>query len=130
MSSLFSVSLNVVGDSIDFDACAAATGLSPTETWTASTPMAGVPRMSWSVGFKKRPFESMDEAVSSVLALVHGTETRLISFVSAHHLRLSMTCNITIIEARPLYDLSTDTMAKLAALKADFLLDIFDQSAA
>jgi hypothetical protein len=128
MSSTFSVSLSIQGDHIDFDHCTRAIGLPPSRTWVAKIPLAGVPQRSWSIGFEKRPFDSMNDAILCCLGLVEGFEQRLVSYVASERLSVIMACNIRIIGSRPLYDLSPTSMTRLAGLNAELLLDIFDLS--
>jgi hypothetical protein len=50
------------------------------------------------------------------------------SFAREHNLSITLVCNVTIFDDRPVYELKPDTMEKLAWFGAEFGLDIFDYS--
>jgi hypothetical protein len=54
MSTLFTVSVAISGDTIDFDHCSQSIGLAPTSTWTQKLPLPTLPKMSWSIGLPRR----------------------------------------------------------------------------
>ena len=70
MSAKLSVHVNLSGRQTDVDRCSDAIDLVPTTTWKRKVPVEPIPEASWSVGFEKQPFESVDEAVDAALKLV------------------------------------------------------------
>lgn len=126
MTCEISASLNLDGKTFDFDECSAAVGLAATSTWTRKLEHEAIPEAAWSLGFDKRPYDSVDVAVSAVLEQVEGREAKLLGYAGTHALDISLSCNVFIYEDRPLYSLSPATMKRLSELNAEFCLDIYD----
>lgn len=107
-------------------------GLEPTGLWTQRIPSLqanpNLKNASWFFGFEKRPLYSTDEAVQLVLETIWPKRERLLSYLSTHDATTVMTCSVTILVDRPVYELSAGTMGKLHELRCEFLLDIFDYS--
>ena len=140
MSSTLSVHLCLGGFIPDFATCSDALGLEPTSTWTKRRDVERLPRDSepsrvqplpqhqWRIGFKKREFESVDDAVAAMLQMVRGHEDRILRYSKDNQLHLVVSCTVTVYEDRPIYGLEAPRIRALAKLGAGFDLDIFDYS--
>jgi len=72
---------------------------------------------------------SVDDAVSALLNILGGAVSQTLgNYLAEHMLDLSIICNVTIYDDRPVYELSRKTIKELANLDAEFIMDIFDYS--
>jgi hypothetical protein len=105
-----------------------AVGLEPTKVWHATHPtVISDSRMStvnWIVGREKLAIYSTDEAVRTLLEVVWPHREAILQYLRTSNTSASLTCYVTIWEDRPVYDLSADTMSRLAVLDCEFGMDI------
>jgi len=128
MSSNISAHLVVSSDDLDFAACTAAVGIEPTKTWTGKIDSPLVSKKQWSIGFNRRQFDGVDEALDALLDMTAGHEGRFREFAESSGCRLSVVCAVTIWKDRPVYEITQAQIRWLAGMGARFLLDIFDYS--
>ena len=118
----------------DFDPaiCTTALGMEPSQVWRQTNKyilgQTRLPNICWSVGFTKRPLYSVSEAVDEVLDVIWSKRESIKQFSISEEFQVSIVCNVTIEDDRPVYDLSLKTIQCLAELGCDFCLDIFDYS--
>lgn len=128
LTTYFSIS----GWDLDPESCTSALGLKPSEVWRQKhkhlLDHKDLPSVSWSLGEKNQREFSVSKAVEAVLDLVWPARERVIRFVSGKNFIVGVTCSVTIYEDRPIYDLSKETISRLAVLDCEFCLDIFDYS--
>lgn len=71
---------------------------------------------------------SINDALKEVLLEIIPQKNQLNEFVQTNQLEVSLICNVTIREDRPLYQLESDVIQMLSSINAEFLMDIFDYS--
>ncbi len=71
---------------------------------------------------------SISEAISILLCELLSNKERLNAYVNAYGLEVSVICNVTITEDRPVYQIEKDVVNTLSSIGAEFLMDIFDYS--
>jgi hypothetical protein len=124
--------LVLAGDEFDSDACTATVGLTPTSVWKQEREdlrtYPGLDNMNWCFGFEKVRSHSVDEVVCGTLDSISTAKDRIVSFARAQKLSLTISCRVTIEVDRPVYDLPSNTVQRLADLGAGFSLDIYDYS--
>lgn len=120
----------------DFDPHSVTTilGVEPTEVWRQERQellsRRDLPTVCWKLGFKKQPFMSIDDAVGRVLGDIWPLRQRVLQWSEANSSQVGIECSVSIFEDRPVYELSAITIARLAELRCEFLLDIFDYTEA
>lgn len=127
-----SASLTLSGKRFDFDECTRSIGLRPVAVWHPPSKSLNksldLPDAAWSCGFEKSPLYSVDDALRELLSTVWPKRIPIKECAEEKGLQISVDCNITIHEDRPIYELSPETMSKLVWFGADFGMDIFDYS--
>jgi hypothetical protein len=84
--------------------------------------------LSWLIRKSGRPFYSTDEAVNEILDAIWPARKAIREFAKLNAVDVGINCNVTIYEDRPAYELSTNTIDRLAQIGCGFGLDIFDYS--
>jgi hypothetical protein len=127
---LISTYLNVAGYDWDPATCTAALGMEPFRVWYQPQHLIQEDRrrIAWSIGFKRRPFDCIDDAVLKLFETVWPAREQLKAFVQQNAYELSFACNVTIWRERPEYTLGPNSLQMLAWFNAPFTLDIFDHS--
>ena len=117
------------GENLDPDLCTETLGIKPDKVWTQPAITAGTqpPRREWNIGFRRHEHNDIGEAIELVLARVWDKRDLLASLVAEKGYRVTVACNVTLWKDRPLYELTENTIQRLAALGASFGLDIFPQ---
>jgi len=119
----------ISGNGFNTDECTRAIGREPTEI---GHPKEGerpeINDTEWIIDTGKLKLYSVDEVVSSLMEDVWPHRERIETFLKQTALKGSFCCFVTIFEERPLYELSEETMRKMAALGCDFSMDIYDYS--
>lgn len=121
---------NVSGLDWDPQECTDATNLQATKVWNQPERLVsgGKRRSEWSVGFRRRDFDNVNDAIAEVLNLVWDRRTDLKEFADQRGYSLSVTCHVTIWKERPEFSLSAEVIRRLAWFGCEFLMDIFDYS--
>ncbi|MGC1274229.1 MAG: DUF4279 domain-containing protein [Planctomycetaceae bacterium] len=117
----------------DFDPATVtgALGLDPDTIWHKREGLkyrTDIPSIVWSIGFTKQPFYSTSDALEELFLKIWPARVRIRDFLAESGLEGLFTCNITISEDRPLYELTPSVIEKLAFFGCEFLMDIFDYS--
>jgi len=122
----------LAGDDFDTDACDRAIGFAATEVWRQTRAELRdnphLENMNWSYGVKYVASFSTNDVIAGVVAEVWPRRTAILEFAKSNELTTSLCCNVIVHEARPVYELSPETMGRLSGLKAEFLLDVVDYS--
>ncbi len=71
---------------------------------------------------------SISDALKEVLLEILPLKDQLNEYVQANQLEVSLICNVTIQEDRPLYQIESEVIQMLSSINAEFLMDIFDYS--
>jgi hypothetical protein len=126
------VAFVIAGRDIDPDDVTRTVGLEPSRLWHATNKtVLNDPRMStvnWIVERCKVTFYEVDEAVRQVLDIVWPHREGILRYQLGSKASASLMCSVTIREDRPVYALSAETMSRLATLRCEFSLDIYDYS--
>lgn len=126
------VSLVISGARFDTDECSDQVGLHSTRTWKPRRRLVkqGVlaDAQEWHFGIRNQIHASIDDSLSKLFEIVFPHREAVIRYVRYRGLEISLVCNVTIHKERALLQLSRENLAKLVALEADFLLDVFDYS--
>ena len=122
----------VLGDDrFDPTLCTNAFSLTPTKVLIKGEsrpyPRPPVPKSEWRLEIERHTLD-LNEAVAALLDVLWPRRERILDYISSHGLKTDITCNIRILSERPFYCLNRDTIEKLAFLRAEFGLDIFDFS--
>ncbi len=125
MSSKISTSIAILGEDLDFAECSAAIGLKPTMEFVRKFDSMVVPKHQWILKCEKQIFESTDDALKELFRKLSGVENRILAYARQHDYRIKISCNVTIREDRPVYELKMETVQKIAQLGASFGMDIF-----
>lgn len=120
--------LTLSGDNLDVEECTKVLGLQPTAVGRAKVRVPGAGGAWWAFGFEKREHYSTDDAVKELLVVIGPHKSAILNFVASHDVRLSLVCNVTITDERPVYELTKEVLAELASWGSDFIMDIFDYS--
>ncbi len=127
---LITSAFGIWGDELDPAECTLATGLTPTELEIKGQPRPGgrppVPVTNWGITLEKRRLYSLDKALSELLDLLWPQREKMLEFIASHSVSAIFSANVTIYQDRPEYNLSPDTLQRLAYFKVEFCLDIFD----
>jgi hypothetical protein len=125
-----SVFLTLAGRDFDPDECTRAIGVAPTEVWTQRRDQlrarADLDNVVWSVGIDEASHDSVSDAVDAVLDLIWPRRDAIVRHAEQRGLRIAMSCTVRIHADAPEYSLSARTIQRLAELKAELVLDIFD----
>jgi len=120
----------VAGRDFDSAGVTKSLGLEPTEIWQQPRPelrkRTDLANVCWKYGFKKKPFTSISDAVNEVLEVVWPLRDHVARYVSKNRVQVGIECTVTIHADRPVYELSSTVISRLADLRCEFLLDIFD----
>ena len=129
-SAVLTALLVLSGRDFDVTECTQYVGLKPTETWRQHQKRlkgrADLANTEWSVGVARRPGDSLNDVVETMLDMVWGKRSLLLQYAGRHALKIFCACNVTIWREPPEYFLSVQVIRRLSDLSADFLLDIFD----
>jgi hypothetical protein len=71
---------------------------------------------------------SISDAIKDILVEILPFKSKLNEYVQANQLEVSLICNVTIQEDRPLYQIENEVIQMLYSINAEFLMDIFDYS--
>lgn len=120
------------GRDFDVDEVTKVIGIAPTETWRQSrrelVARRDLPTQCWKFGYKNRPCESVDDIVSEVLGAIWPNRVRLLEYLENTPLDCGVECAVSIYGERPIYELLSETVKKIADLDCRFILDIYDYS--
>lgn len=129
---LISTEFFVAGDSFDTEACTRLFGMNPTEVWRQKrqelVDRPDISNVAWLIRKSKRPLYSVDDAVNEVLDVVWPARQAIRDFADQNAVDIGINCNVTIYEDRPVYELSRQSINRLAQIGCSFGLDIFDYS--
>ena len=118
------------GMDIDPDEVTAAVGLEPTKVWHAPEVTRrhapDINTVEWQVALHHQRSYSTDEVVAAVLDTIWPQRDRIVAYLVRSGTNASMCCSVLIDEDRPVYELSAESVRRLAALGCEFGLDIFD----
>jgi hypothetical protein len=118
----------------DFDTRLVTDGLGtqPTEVWSQKRPelrkLAELDNEGWYLEIRDEESRSVSVAVERLLDLVLPIAHRLPAVLHQVHARAAVVVTVTITEDRPVYDLSSSAIMRLAQLNCSFIMDIFDNS--
>jgi len=125
-------SLILSGEDFDFEDCSSQIGLQSTKVWHPPSKRIAdafdLPKSTWSFAIEKSSHDSVDTALQELLETVWPLRNKIRDFAQKNSLQISFVCTVTILSERPVYELSSETMAKLSWFNADFSMDIFDYS--
>jgi len=125
-----SVWLGIWGHNLNPDECSKYIGIKATETRRQPDYFVknNNPRIGWYIGFRRREFDDTSDAINELMDTIWERRDKIKSLVKEHGFDLSIACNITIWEDRPLYSLRPEIIKKLAYFECEVLFDIFDYS--
>jgi len=123
----------VVGRNWDPHECTEAIGIQPTKIWHQQRPALRKRRdlntEEWVLVWEKQELYDTDEAVQGVLNMIYPARDRLRAFLQANGLRCTVVCTVFIrgdpTADRPVYELSSQTIERLATLGAGFVLEVY-----
>lgn len=131
-SPLITAKFWIGGKDLDISEITQVIGVEPSGVWYQRRPELRERRdlddSGWYVGFENRALYDTDEAVRNVLETIWPVRDKVRSYLDIGKGRASMLVNVTIHEERPIYGLSADTMERLAYLRCEFCMDLFDYS--
>ncbi len=120
------------GDRLDLDFFTTEIGIQPTYTmkkgWLSSNPTLREsghknPSTMWEINHKFQSY-SMDEGVQKVLSIIWEKRDQILDYVrDSADVEVGIRSAIWIYEDRPVYDLSADTIQRLAYLECNFCID-------
>jgi len=93
-----------------------------------STERVDIPNTCWKCGFRDKNFYSINDAVEEVLSLIWDKREKIKTYVDKQGHHSSVSVSVKIYEDRPVYDLSSETIYRLAELGCSVDLDLFDYS--
>lgn len=121
----------IAGRDIDFSQCTKSIGIEPTEVWRQQHEhlkgMLEIPNTNWIIHVKCQDY-SIDDSLQKILDVIWPRRNKIRRYAKANSLKLAFICNIKIIDDRPVYSLSPETIKKIAWFGAKFGLDIADYS--
>jgi uncharacterized protein DUF4279 len=122
----------ISGWDLDPDACTVEVGLEPSDVWRQKhdelRARADIPSVSWNIRRVRTDSYSVGESVDEILDLVWSSRERVKTFVNGKNVLVGVACSVTIQSDRPVYELSANTIRRLAELGCEFTLDIIDYS--
>ena len=125
-----SVTFSIHGGDFDPDDCSAKIGREPTEIWrqkrsdlAVRPDLAG---LAWILATPWAPQDSVDEAVRALLDEIWGHRDEVLAYVQRHALSIVVECSVRIWSLDPLYNLTVETIQRLAHLGAEFALGLYD----
>lgn len=122
----------IAGWDFDTDNCTAVVGVEPSEVrrqkHSELRARKDIPNVSWNLGRIRTDSYSVSESVDEILDLIWPSRDRVKDFVDGKELVIGIACTVTIRVDRPVYDLSTTTIRRLAELSCEFILDVIDYS--
>ena len=126
------IGLCVSGDDLEPEELTFHTGIVPTEIGRKGKCASGAKwpaRENFWVFELRQECYSLDDVMVSLLDMVWHRRQAIIDYVeSKNSSSISLICNITIEDERPVYELSACTMERMVSFNAEFLMDIFDYS--
>jgi hypothetical protein len=88
-------------------------------------PRPPVVENSWEIETPKRTLYSLDESMAELLSIVWPKREEIVSFCQARHLQcLFITVAWADDEHRPIYELSRESLKKIGALNASWIMDL------
>lgn len=122
----------IVGDELDPDAFTRLVGVQPHRTGKkgelSANPMAAkrgvrIPQTFWCIEVEHRSY-SMDEGIQALLAQIWPHREKVLEYLQARPTVTSgMNSTIHMGEDRPVYEISLDSIKKLAELECPFMLN-------
>jgi hypothetical protein len=91
-------------------------------------PRPPVKESSWRVECKDRRIQSIDEGVREVLEIVWPHRTEILLVLSDLSLSSYFVSYVRVYELGVIYELSAETMARMAELRAEWNMDLYDFS--
>ncbi len=123
------VTLYLAGASDDTGAVSDYIKLKPTRIWHRPSVVAAptIPETTWEFCVQ-RPSDSIDPVMKDMLSQLVGREGEIQRWAERRQLHVSVGCSVLIygdpITDRPVCDLCPQTLGQLAALGAEFTLDM------
>jgi len=121
----------ISGDTLEHEVLTELFGFPPTEIGTKGKLKANG-RTSHNETFWKYSKDiyeySVSDAILILLSELLSNKERLNEYVNTYGLEVSVICNVTITEDRPVYQIEKDVVNMLSSIGAEFLMDIFDYS--
>lgn len=121
----------ISGDSFKHEVLTEVLGLSPMEVGTKGE-LRSNGRTVHNETFWKHSKDiydySISDALKTLLSEILPNKESLNEYVKANELEISLICNVTITEERPVYQIEKDVIEQLSSIGAEFLMDIFDYS--
>jgi Mg2+ and Co2+ transporter CorA len=113
---------------VDPDLCTSSIGLQPTKVLKKGqerpAPRPTVLDNRWDIETSRRQIYSIDESLIELLKVIWPKRDRIISFCRENNVDCSFVTAVWASEEhRPVYDLSRDTIKKIAALGASWIMD-------
>jgi hypothetical protein len=91
-------------------------------------PRPSVKQSSWRTECKDRTIQSIDEGIREVLEIVWPHRTVIVQTLADMELSCSFVSYVRIHDLGVVYELSTETMSRMAALGAEWNMDLYDFS--
>lgn len=116
---------------LEVEACTAAIGIEPTTVWRQRhahlTDHPDIPNTNWIVEIRHRELDDVNEAVDELLDLIWPRRAEIRAYLHHSGAMASVVCAVHLgnNDERPVYELSAQTIKRLAELECDFSLDIF-----
>ena len=129
---LVGATFTIAGRDFDIDLVTEMLGVKPSSVWHQRhehlRKRPDLDTTNWSLSAGPRGCYSVSEVIEELLIMVAPLLPKLAAILSTMHARASVVANVTVLEDRPLYELSPLALRGLAELNCDFLLDIHDES--
>jgi len=122
----------ITGEDLDPADCTRRIGLEPTDVCvepkvTGKLVPSGEPYVRkpyWSVELKKQSSYSTDAELKKLLDLLWPKRAPIVAYLKATGYEATFVSSVTIEEDRPLYELSAETLKRLAYFNVEWGLDI------
>lgn len=131
-SPLITTTFVITGANLDPADCTRSIGLEPTDVCaepkvTGRLVPSGEPYVRkpyWSIELKKQQSYSTDEELKRLLDLLWPKRAEIVGYLEATGYEATFTSSVTIHEDRPLYELSAETLKRLAYFDVEWVLDV------
>lgn len=118
------------GRDVDPDECLGEVGIEEMTVWRPRSEHlrrgTSLPNVALNFSVGPASFETLDDAVRLILARVEPVTDRIVACAAKHGLKASVICLVRVYTDRPLYELSPESMRGMAALGAEFSMDLID----
>jgi hypothetical protein len=130
MKTRLKATLYVTGGSWDPEDCTTALGIRPTRTFRRGTSLRlrghPAPDGVWFIDTEWTEVVSTDDAVARLVSQVWGSRSAIQQFCRKNNATIDVEVTVEIYDERPIFELTSGTMARLLRLGANFGIDIFD----